>query len=155
MFSTARQMNPIHLFTSYFFNTYFNIILPSTPTFLSGLFSSGFPSKNFACTSYFPHMCYIPCLSHSYWFDNSANVWWEVRLKRPLTLQFPPVFCYVVPLRPKRLPWHLVPETPRPKFFSWQNFTRTQINTNIAILCPLISISSDSKWDNRRFWSKW
>ena len=56
------QINPVHAHPSHVMKMYFNIILPPTPGFQSGLFPSGFPTN--PCTqSLFSPIC-ATCPTH-------------------------------------------------------------------------------------------
>jgi hypothetical protein len=55
-----------------------NIILPSTPRSSKWPPSLRFPYQNSAWTSPLPRMCYMPCSSHSSWFDHPNNIWWGI-----------------------------------------------------------------------------
>ena len=97
----------------------------------SGLFPSGFPTKTpYAPLLYPPHTCYIPRPSHSSWFYHPNNIWWAVQITKLLIMQFSPLPCYLVPLRPKYSPQHpvlrhpkstLLPHCERPSFTLIQN----------------------------------
>ena len=63
------QIDPVHALTTHFLNINLNIILPSTPGLLCGLFPSSFPTKTLHNLSS-PHTCYMPHPSHSYRFDH-------------------------------------------------------------------------------------
>jgi hypothetical protein len=93
------QMNTVQILTACFFNTHFNIILPSRPSFASGLVLSGFPSKMYvrACVcvcmyvcmyvSHISHACYMSSPNHPFWFDHPSNTWWREQIMELLTTQ--------------------------------------------------------------------
>ena len=51
-----------------------------------------------------PHTCYMPIPFHSFRFFHPNNIWWGVQIMKLLIIQFPPLHCYFVPLRPKYSP---------------------------------------------------
>ena len=59
------------------------------------------PHQNPVDTSLLPHMCYVPCPSHSYQFDHPINIWCVVQIMKLLIVQFLPLPCHLSPLRPK------------------------------------------------------
>jgi hypothetical protein len=71
----------------------------------SGLFSSGFLTKTLYTTL---HTCYMPRPSHSSRFDHPNNIGWAVQIIKRLTMQFYPLPCYLVPLRPICSPQHSI-----------------------------------------------
>ena len=97
----------------YFLNIYFNI-LPSTPRSSKFLFSIKFPHQNLVCTSSLLLTCYIPCLSHSFWFDRSNNIWWTVQIMKLLIMQSSPLLWYLVPPRRKSVSQQAVFANPQP-----------------------------------------
>jgi hypothetical protein len=62
-----------------------------------------FPHQNSAYTSPLPHMCYMSHSSHSSRSDYLKNIWWGVHSSKLLIMQFSPLHCYLIPLRPKFL----------------------------------------------------
>ena len=58
---------------SHFLKIHF--IFPSTLRFSKWSFSLGFPHQSPVCSSLLPHICYIPCPSHS-WFDDLDSISW-------------------------------------------------------------------------------
>ena len=71
------------------FKINFNIILPSTARLFKWSLSPRYPDQNPLSTSLFPHMCHMRLPSHSSWFDLPNNIWWEVQIMKPLTVQNP------------------------------------------------------------------
>jgi hypothetical protein len=59
------QLDPVHTPISHFLKIHLNIIIPSTPGSSKWSFSLKFPHQNPVYASPFPHMRYMPCLSHS------------------------------------------------------------------------------------------
>jgi hypothetical protein len=56
--------------TTLFYQDPFNIILPLFVGLTSGLFPSGFLTKNLSAISHCSHGCYVPCPSHLPWSDH-------------------------------------------------------------------------------------
>jgi len=80
----------------------------------SGLFPSGFPTKNPVCTSSLSHMCHIHCPSHVSLFDHSSNIWWSILFMKLLTMLSSLFPHYLIPLRPKYLPQCTIIRHPQP-----------------------------------------
>ena len=70
-----------------------------------GLPISSFPSDLPTKTLYasLHHICHVPCKFHSSWFGHPNGIWWEVQITQLHVIQFPPLPCYPIPLRPKYL----------------------------------------------------
>jgi hypothetical protein len=77
------QLIPVHILTSYFFDTDCNIILPSMPR--SPKWSSfRFSDLNLVCTSHLAKRV-MSRPSHSPWFYHLNNIWWREKiLKLPI-----------------------------------------------------------------------
>jgi hypothetical protein len=60
------QINPIHAPLYHILKIYLNIILLSMTGFSKWSLSLRFPHQNCVSISPIPHMCYMPCLSHSF-----------------------------------------------------------------------------------------
>ena len=74
----------------------------------SGFFPSGFPS-NILCTSLLSPICATcPRPSHSSQFDHLNNTGWGVQIFKFLIMESSTLPCYLVPLRPKYSPQHLI-----------------------------------------------
>jgi len=60
------------------------------------------------CIPLLTHTCTHPHLSHHPWFDHPSSIWWGVQIIT-LLMQFSPVSCHFLPLRPKYLPQYPQP----------------------------------------------
>ena len=78
LLSWARSLHSTPQFSS--LNIHFNIILPATPRSFAWSLSFIFLHQNLVRTSHFSHTCYMPCPSHSSWFDHPNNIWWGVQI---------------------------------------------------------------------------
>ena len=81
----------------------------------TGLFPSGFPSKNIYAP--LPHSCYMYRPSHSSRFDHMKSIRWGVQNIKFLTIYFSPFPFYLVPLRSQYSPWHPILTHPQATFF--------------------------------------
>ena len=98
----------------------------------SGLFPSRFSHQKPVCTSPLPHTCYMPRPSHFLRFCRPNSIWWGVQIIKFLIMQFSPLPCYFVPLRPKYSPLHPTLKHPQPMFLRYcerPSFTPIQNNT--------------------------
>ena len=95
------QMNPVHAPPSHFLMIHLNIRLLFTPGSFKWSLSFRLPHQNPAYKSPLSHTCYVTHPSHSSQFDNANNIRWGVRITQLLSMQFSPLSCYLVPLRPK------------------------------------------------------
>jgi len=66
------QIHPVHNFSTPFLKILYNITLPSTSSFASDLFPSGFPTKIFY--AFLSHTYYVSLPSYPSWFDGSYNI---------------------------------------------------------------------------------
>jgi hypothetical protein len=82
----------------------------------SRLFPSGFPTKTPCAPLLSPHTHYMPSPSHSSRFYHPNNTGWAVQITRFLNMQFYPLSCYLVPLRPKYYLEHPILRHPQPTF---------------------------------------
>ena len=62
------QITSVNDSSSHFLKMHLNIFLPSMPGSSKWSFSVRLPHQNPVCTSPLCHMCYVPCLSHSFLF---------------------------------------------------------------------------------------
>ena len=85
----------------------------------SGLFPSRFSHQKPVCTSPLPHTCYMPRPSHFLRFCRPNSIWWGVQIIKFLIMQFSPLPCYFVPLRPKYSPLHPTLKHPQPMFLRY------------------------------------
>jgi hypothetical protein len=58
-------------------------------------------TPNLVFTSPLPHMCYVPCPSHSSWFDHPSSIWWRVQNMKLFVLYSSLLPSYLRILRPK------------------------------------------------------
>jgi hypothetical protein len=61
-----------------------------------------FPHQNTVYASPLPRTRYVRRPSHSSWFYQPNNIGWAVQTIKVLIIQFSPIPCYLVPLRPQR-----------------------------------------------------
>jgi hypothetical protein len=94
--------------SSYVCNIYFNVILLSTSKPSKWSLSFKINHQSCACTSPLPHTCHMPRPSLSSWLDHPHNIWWGVQFMKLLIMQSFLFRCYVVRLRSKYRPLHLV-----------------------------------------------
>ena len=80
------QTSPVHALPAHSLKIHFNIIHPSTPGSSNWSISLRFPHQNPVCTSSLPHIGYVPCPSHSSWFDHRNDIWCGVRVFKLFTL---------------------------------------------------------------------
>ena len=97
------QLDPVQTPTSHFLKIHLNIILPSTPGSPKRSLSLTFPNQNPVYSSPLPHTRYMPHPYHTSGFYHPKNIWWAVQIIN-LTMQLPPLPCYLVPPRPKYSP---------------------------------------------------
>ena len=82
----------------------------------SGLYPQVPPPPNPVCISPLPHTSYMPRPSHSSRFYHPKNIGWGVQIIKILIMQFSPLPCYLVPLRPKYSPQHPILKLSQPTF---------------------------------------
>jgi len=71
---------------SHFLKIHFHIICSSTPTSSKWFLSLRFPQNKPLCHSRLPHKCYMTRPFHSFRFDYSTNIWWEIKIMKLLIL---------------------------------------------------------------------
>ena len=136
------QIHPVHTPMSQFWEVNFYITLPSTPGLPSGLFPSGFPTKNLyapllsaICVTCPAHLFLLYLVTQNYLLRST-----EHKTLRYVVFSTP---FYLIPLRSRYLPQHpilekfwplLLPQCDRP------NFTTTQNNRKIFSSVYLIFI---------------
>ena len=106
-----------------------NIIHTSMPESTKWSLSLRFPHQNPVYSSPLPHTRYMPRQSHSSRFDHRNDIWWAIQIIKLHIMQFSPLPCYIVPLRPKYSPQHPVLKHPQATFLPQckrQSFTPTQ-----------------------------
>ena len=95
------HINPIHAPTSHFLKINLNIILPSTLGPSKWSVSLRFPHQNPACSFLLPHICYMPCQSHSARLNYQNSIGWEYRLLRSSLCSLPLIRL----IKPQRISW--------------------------------------------------
>ena len=95
------QTNCTTLYTANFVVVGHVIILQFMPRSSKWSHSIRSPHQNPVNTSPVSYMCHVSRPSHSSWFDHPNNIWWVVQNIKLLVMWSSPLFCYVVPLRPK------------------------------------------------------
>ena len=85
----------------------------------SVFFPSHFSTKTM-CISLLPHTCHMHHPSLLPWCHHPNNTWCGVQIMKILSVEFSPVSCYLLPLKPKYLPQHLILDHPQPVFFPFR-----------------------------------
>jgi len=103
------QLDPVYNSTYHFLKIYLNIILPSTPESPKWALSFRFSHQNPVYASPLPHTRYMPHPKYPSRFYHPHNIGWAVQIIKLLIMQFCPLPCYLVPLKPKYSPQHPQP----------------------------------------------
>jgi hypothetical protein len=106
--------------------SFYFLKIPYLPTSRRGrlrfFFSVTFSYQKPVRTSPVSHSCHMLRSSRCLRGDFPKNVWWGVQTRRLLMMQYSPVTCYVVRLKPKWLPWHPILDHPKPVSSSVSEF---------------------------------
>jgi len=104
-----------HTPTSKFLKIHINIIFSSTPRSPQWSPSLRFRDQN-PVHAFPPNTRYMTHPSHSSRLCNPHTIRWGVQIIKLLIMQFTPLPCYLVPLRPKYSPQHPILKNPQPTF---------------------------------------
>ena len=119
------QVDPVHIPTFHFLQIHLNIFLPSKPGSPKWPLSLRFPQQTPVYTSPLPHTHYMPRPFNSSWFYHPNDIGRGVEIIKQFIMQFSPLPCYPVPLRPKYFPQHPILKHPQPTvsgiFTLWQS----------------------------------
>jgi hypothetical protein len=145
-----------------------NIVLTTHPIFLRSILilsthlrlrllndfvPSGFPTN----ILYSPILVsYIPCPSHPT-LDHSNYTWRILQITKLLVTQFSPVSCHFIHFRSKYSPQHPVLEHPQSMspLNVWDRVSHPyRLTGKIIVLYSLIFKLLESRWEDRRFWTK-
>jgi len=94
----------------------FSRILPFTLSLVKCSLYLRSPHQNPVRTAPVSHTCYMPCPSHSSWFDHPSNTWRKLGTKKFPIMQSSPRPCYLFPVATKLLPQHHLLEHSQPTF---------------------------------------
>ena len=108
------QINPVYTLPNYLLKKHFNIIFPSMARSPKWSLSLMFP---LLCISLLPHMCHMPCLSHSIWLHHPHNTWCRVQIIKLFIMKFYLLSWSFFPLKLKYLTQHPIVECPWSVFF--------------------------------------
>ena len=152
-----RQYNTIHPSPSHFLMIHFNSIIPYTPRSSKWTLSIRSSHQNPVWTCLVPHMCHMLCPSHASWFDHLINIWWCVESLKFLTVWSFQLPCYLVRLRLRYFPQHLLNTLSLCSSLNVRNQTLHPYKTRgkITILYILIFMFLDGNLEDKRFCTKW
>jgi len=71
------------------------------------------------------------------------------------TVQYPPLICYLLPLRAKYLPQYPILENPQPMFLPRCELPSITITGKITVLYISFFKFLESKLEDKRFWTGW
>ena len=135
---------------------YFNIILPSMPRSSKWPLSLRSPHQNSLCNFPVFDMYHMSHPSHSSWFDDLNNIWWEIHIIMLLFISL--LHLRYLVLIPIYLLQHPVVEHPQPMFLPRCERPSShpyKVTGKITLPYILIFIFLDSKPEDRRFCTEW
>ena len=101
-----------------------------------------------------------PCMPHAapilfFFISSPLNICWAIQIMKLLIVQFSPVSCYF-PLLAPYLPQHPIlthtPLTCVPPSMWETKFHTLKTMGKVVVMCILIFIFLDSKWEDKIFW---
>jgi hypothetical protein len=110
------QLNPVRTPTPHFLKVRFNVTSTSMSVSTKWCLSLRFYNQNRVYASSLPHTRYMPRPFHSSRFHYTLNSGWGAQIFKFLIMKFSPFPCYLVPLRPKYSPQHLILKHPQLTF---------------------------------------
>jgi hypothetical protein len=102
-FHILSQTNSVHISPSRLSKIHPNIIHPPTFWFSYRPLSFCLFLQQCICVSLLPHLCYLSHPSHPPRLDYFNCIWRKVQIRKLLVMQFSPLSCHLIPLRPNIL----------------------------------------------------